>query len=192
MDYKRDVLNRLNILQQEARTSKQEFKKILAKVTGKTPRTLRRWYSLETVIQDEDLKKIAVYFGHHENWLKFGDDNNQGLLIDQIMTSNHYGAVVMKSGTAERMNHKFIEMMRLTPENLNEQEACEYILSFQPEETVSLCEISGHVAEQRGSHHHTMVMIMGDKKQHTVDVTTLNINHGRVLRIIVDKGLAPG
>lgn len=191
MGYKSEVIERLNTLQQEACMSNQEFRKALNKITGKTPRTLRRWYSLETTIQDEDLQKISQHFGHHDNWLKFGDNNEREFLIDQIMTSNHYGAVVMKDGLAERMNYKFIEMMSLTPENLNEQEACKYVLSFQPEETVGLCSISGQLAEQRGSHHHTMVMIMGDQKPHTVDCTTLNINHGRVLRIIVDKGLAP-
>jgi len=189
MGYKKEVVERLIILQKEAGLDKQEFKKVLSTITGKTLRTLRRWYALETVVQDADLKKIAVHFGHHENWLKFGDKNNQGSLIDQIMTSNHYGAVVMKDGHAERMNHKFIEMMNLTSEGLSAEKACEYVLSFQPEETVGLCEISGHLAEQSGSHHHAMVMIMGDKKQHAVEVTTLNINHGRVLRIIVDKGL---
>jgi hypothetical protein len=188
MGYKNEVVERLCILQQEAGLNKHEFKKLLAEVTGKTPRTLRRWYAFETIIQDTDLKKIALHFGQHENWLKFGDVGRESM-IDQIMISNHFGVVIMKDSTAESMNHKFIEMMDLNAKNLNEAEACKYILNMQPEETVGLCDISGQLAQQRGSHHHTMVMIMGDNKQHTVEVTTLNINHGRVLRIIVDKGL---
>lgn len=191
MGYKSEVLERMDILQKEVSISKQDFKKIISNITGKTPRTIRRWYSREATIQDLDLKKIAVYFGHHENWLKFGDHNKHLSLVDEIMTSNHYGAVVMKDNTAERMNHKFIEMMNLSPTDIDAHEACEYILSLQPEETVGLCDISGQIALQSGSHHHTMIMIMGDKQSHTVEVTTLNINNGRVLRIIVDKGLAP-
>jgi len=191
MGFKSEVIDRLHILQNEINASSQEFKKILSTVTAKNPRTIRRWYSLEANIQDVDLKKIALHFGHHENWLRWGNNSNTPSLIDEIMTSNHYGAVIMKEGNAEKMNHKFIQMMNLTSEYIDAKEACHYVLSFQPEETVSLCEISGQIAIQTGSHHHSMIMIMGDKKQHTVDITTLNINNGRVLRIISDKGLAP-
>jgi len=189
MGYKSEVIDRLHILQNEINANNQEFKKILSNVTSKNPRTIRRWYSLEANIQDADLKKIALHFGHHENWLKWGNNTNTPSLIDEIMTSNHYGAVIMKEGAAEKMNHKFVQMMSLTLENMNTQEACHYVLSLQPDETVSLCEISGQIAIQNGSHHHSMIMILGDKKQHTVDVTTLNINNGRVLRIISDKGM---
>jgi len=189
MGYKSEVIDRLHILQNEICVNNQEFKKILSKVTAKNPRTIRRWYSLEANIQDADLKKIALHFGHHENWLKWGNNTNTPSLLDEIMTSNHYGAVIMKDGAAEKMNHKFVQMMNLTLENMNTQEACHYVLSMQADETVSLCEISGQIAIQNGSHHHSMIMILGDNKQHTVDVTTLNINNGRVLRIICDKGM---
>lgn len=189
MVYKEEVIKRLQGLQQEASLSTQEFKKILTEITGKTPRTVRRWYSFATAIRDIDLNKIALHFGHHENWLRFGDKSNQDSMMDQIMTSNHFGVVVMKDGDAEAMNHKFIEMMKLTQNQFNEAQACHDILSYQSEETVGLCNISSQIAEQTGSHHHTMVMILGDKKPHTVDVTSLNINHGRVMRVLVDKGL---
>jgi len=191
MGFKSEVIDRLHILQNEINASNQEFKKILSTVTTKTPRTIRRWYSLEANIQDVDLKKIALHFGHHENWLKWGNSSSTPSLIDEIMTSNHYGAVIMKESTAEKMNHKFIQMMNLSSASIDAHEACQYVLSLQPEETVSLCEISGQIAMQSGTHHHSMIMIMGDQKPHTVDVTTLNINNGRVLRIISDKGLVP-
>ncbi|MCW8933256.1 MAG: hypothetical protein OQK98_00895 [Gammaproteobacteria bacterium] len=191
MGYKSEVIDRLHILQKEINASNQEFKKILSNVTTKHPRTIRRWYSLEANIQEADLKKIALHFGHHENWLKWGNNTNSPSLIDEIMTSNHYGAVIMKEGAAEKMNHKFIQMMNLTSDKMNAQEACHYVLSLQSEETVGLCEISGQIAIKTGSHHHSMNMIMGDEKKHSVDVTTLNINNGRVLRIISDKGMAP-
>ena len=191
MGNKSEVINRLQIIQNEISATNQQFKKSLSTITGKNPRTIRRWYSLEACIQDIDLNKIAVYFGHHENWLKFGANNNTPSLIDEIMTSNHYGAVIMKDGATEKMNHKFIDMMQLTALTLEPNEACKHVLSLQTDETISLCEISGQIAIQSGSHHHTMVMLMGDKKHHTVDVTTLNINNGRVLRIIADKGLTP-
>lgn len=189
MGYKSEVIDRLHILQNEINANNQEFKKILSNVTAKNPRTIRRWYSLDANIQDVDLKKIALHFGHHENWLKWGNNTNTPSLIDDIMTSNHYGAVIMKEGAAEKMNHKFVQMMNLTLENMNTREACQYVLSLQSEETIGLCEISGQIAMQSGSHHHSMIMLMGDKKLHTVDVTTLNINNGRVLRIISDKGM---
>jgi len=189
MGDKKQVIDRLNVLQEESGLSKQEFKKTLAKVTGKTPRTLRRWFALETIIQEADIKKIATHFGLHENWLKFGDKNHHESLIDQIMTSNHFGAVILKDKITEKVNHKFIDMMALDFDEVDEAQTCEHILSYQSEETNGLCEISTQLAERGGSHHITMVMILGDKKQHTVDVTTLNLNHGRILRIIVDKGL---
>lgn len=191
MGYKREVIERLHILQKEINANNQEFKKILSTVTSKNPRTIRRWYSLEANIQDTDLKKIALHFGHHENWLKIGDNNGSTSLIDEIMTSNHYGAVIMKNHTAEKMNYKFTEMMNLKSDYTNAQKACDYVLSYQSGETVSLCEISGQIAMKTGFHHQSMIMILGDKKHHTVDITTLNINNGRVLRIISDKGLAP-
>lgn len=188
MGHKNDVIDRLYIIQNESGTSNQNFKKSLSTITGKTPRTIRRWYSLDTNIQDIDLNKIALHFGHHENWLKFGVNNNSPSLIDEIMTSNHYGAIIIKDGVAEKMNHKFIDMMKLSQNSINTNDACQYILSLQSDETISLCEISGLIAMQTGSHQHTMTMIMGDKKHHTVNVTTLNINNGRVLRIIADMG----
>ena len=188
MGEKKQIIDRLNILQEESGLSHQEFKKTLAKATGKTPRTLRRWFALETIIQDADIKKIAAHFGLHENWLKFGDKNHHESLIDQIMTSNHFGAVIMKDHKSEKINHKFIEMMALSTKNLDENAACDYVLNFQSEETKGLCEISGQLAEQSGSHHLTMIMVLGDGIKHTVEVTTLSLNHGRILRIIVDKG----
>ena len=106
------------------------------------------------------------------------------------MASNHFGVVIMQDGMAEQINHKFLEMMNLTSEELNIEKVCEHVLSFQTEETVSLCSISGQMAQQHGSHHLTMIMTLGDQRQHSVDVTTLNINHGRVLRILADKGSA--
>jgi len=189
MGEKKQVIDRLNVLQEESGLSKQEFKKTLAKVTGKTPRTLRRWFALETIIQEADIKKIATHFGLHENWLKFGDKDHHESLIDQIMTSNHFGAVIIKDKITEKVNHKFIDMMALDTADINEAQICEYILNNQSDETNGLCEISIQLAERGGSHHLTMVMVLGDNKQHTVDVTTLNLNHGRFLRIIVDKGL---
>jgi len=188
MGEKKQIIERLNILQVESGLSNQEFKKILAKTTGKTPRTLRRWFALETIIQDIDIKKIAAHFGLHENWLKFGDKNHHESLIDQIMTSNHFGAVIMKDKKSEKVNHKFIEMMALDMKNMDDNAACDYVLNSQPEETKGLCEISAQLAEQSGSHHLTMAMILGDEKKHSMEVTTLNLNHGRLLRIIVDKG----
>jgi len=188
MGEKKQIIERLNVLQEESGLSNQEFKKILAKTTGKTPRTLRRWFALEAIIQDADIRKIASHFGLHENWLKFGDKNHHESLIDQIMTSNHFGAVIQKDQKTEKVNHKFIDMMALSAKIVDENTACDYVLSLQSEETKGLCEISGQLAEQSGSHHLTMVMVLGDEKKHTVDVTTLSLNHGRILRIIVDKG----
>ena len=188
MRRKKEVIERLQMLQRQTNLSTQEFKRTLASITGKTPRTLRRWFALENDIQDSDLRKIASHFGHHENWLKYGDDQQEPI-FDQIMSSNHFGAVVMKNNEAERMNHKFIEMMNLIPEEFHEGGICEYILSFQPDETVELCHIASQLAEQRGAHHLTMIMILGDRKQHSVELTSLKLNNDRILTIIVDKGL---
>ena len=44
-------------------------------------------------------------------------------------------------------------------------------------------------AQAHGAYHHHMMMKLGDNKNHNIEVTTLNINNGRVLRILVDKGI---
>ena len=80
-------------------------------------------------------------------------------------------------------------MMNLAEDMPDMAIACDKILSQQSEETANLCHISSQLAEQSGAHHITMIMKLGDQKHHTVDVTTLNLNHGRILRIVVDKGL---
>ncbi|MCW9013938.1 MAG: hypothetical protein OQL06_09160 [Gammaproteobacteria bacterium] len=185
---KNEVIDRLNILRQDSGQTEKEFRKTLSEITGKTPRTLRRWYALETAIQDEDLKIIAKHFGQHEHWLKYGDRHQTRSMVDQIMASNHYGAVIMQDGKAVDMNYKFIEMMNLTPEKLDEAEACEYVLNLQPKEASSLCGISENMALQNGCHHHNMNMVLGDMQTHSIEVTTLNINNGRILRIFMDKG----
>jgi len=189
MGDRQQIIDRLTVLQQESGLSKQEFKKTLANITGKTPRTLRRWFALETVIQDGDIKKIASHFGLHENWLKFGDKNHHESLIDQIMTSNRFGAVVIKDGLVEKTNHKFNEMMNLPEDMPDMAHACDKIMGQQSEESINLCQISRQLAEQSGAHHITMIMQLGDQKHHTVDVTTPNLNNGRILRILMDKGL---
>lgn len=189
MQNRQDVIDRLQILKTESGQSEKEFKKTLSKITGKTPRTVRRWYALETSIHDDDIKTIAEHFGEHVHWLKYGEMHERRVMVDQIMSSNHFGAVIMKNGKAEEMNYKFIEMMNLTPEKLNEAEACEYVLSQQTSETVGLCQISDMHAQAHGAYHHQMIMLLGDRKNHSIEVTTLNINNGRVLRILVDKGI---
>lgn len=185
---KQEIIDRLDILRTDAGQSEKEFRKTLAEITGKTPRTLRRWYALESEIQDDDLKTIAKHFGQHEHWLKYGDRQHSRSMVDQIMASNHFGAIIMHDGKAVDMNYKFIEMMGLTPEKLNTTEACEYVLSLQSKEASSLCEISENMALKNGAHHHNMVMVLGDMLPHNIDVTTLNINNGRVLRVFMDKG----
>ncbi len=189
MQNRKDVIERLQILKTELGQSEKEFKKNLSKITGKTPRTIRRWFALETSIQEDDIKVIAEFFGQHPHWLKYGHTHDRKPMVDQIMSSNHYGVVIMKDGKAEKMNYKFIEMMKLTPDILNEVEACDYVLSLQTRETVDLCQISSMHAQVHGAYHHQMIMKLGDEKSHSIEVTTLNINNGRVLRIMVDKGV---
>lgn len=189
MQNRQDVIDRLQILKTEYGQTEKEFRKILAKITGKTSRTIRRWYALETSIQEDDIKVIAEYFGQHVHWLKYGHMKERRPMVDQIMSSNHYGAVIMKNGKAEEMNYKFIEMMKLTPEKLSEAEACEFVLSRQSSEVVDLCQISDSHAKEHGAYHHHMVMKLGDEKFHSIEITTLNINNDRVLRILVDKGI---
>jgi hypothetical protein len=188
MRKKQEIVDRFNALQSETKQNDNDFRKILSIVTGKTLRTIRRWYALETVIQDCDLRVIAKYFGQQENWLKFGDINSKLSMIDQIMASKHYGVTISRNGKAEDMNHTFIEMMDLQPEKLKDKEACEFVLSFQPEQTIALHDISAKMAEENGSHHHNITMQLGDEKLHSIDITTLNINNGRLLRIFMDKG----
>ncbi len=190
MESRKDIVKRLGILKIESGQSEKDFKKNLSKITGKTPRTIRRWFALETSIPDDDLKVITDYYGQHVHWLKYGDIGRQRNMIDQIMSSNHFGAVIMKNGKAEEMNYKFIEMMNLSPEQLDQAEACELVMGRQPDETISLCDISGNQALMQGAYQHNMTMILGDEQEHNIEMTSLNINNERVLRIIVDKGVA--
>jgi len=188
MREKQEIIDRFNILKSETEQNDNDFKKTLSIITGKTLRTIRRWYALETAIQDSDLKVIAKHFGQHKNWLKFGEENGKQSVIDQIMVSRHFGVIITRNGLTENMNNQFIDMMGVPPEKLNGVEPCEFILSYQAEQASILHDVSAKMAEENGAHHHNMIMQIGDGTLHNMDVTTLNINNGKLLRIFMDKG----
>jgi len=186
---KKSIIDRLESLKVESGLSDKVFKDILASITGKTPRTIRRWYSLESNIHENDIDRISKYFGKHVHWLRYGEHSHASTAIDQIMYSNHFGAVIIKDDKAEEVNFKFIEMMNLSENDIRRQDICDYILQFQPEETVTKCKQGNDEAINNGAFIDQMKMILGDGKMHHIESTTLNLNHGRILRILFDKGL---
>jgi len=188
MKKKQEVLERLNILQVEVEQTENEFRKTLSNITGKTLRTIRRWYAKETAIHNRDLKLIAEYFSQHENWLKYGDQHNHQSMIDQIFISEHYGAVITNKRRAVNINYKFIEMMHLTDLKTNDTDPFNYLLDIQSKQTLALYDISTDMAEENGFHHHNMTIKLNNSRMHCMDVTTLKINNRKLLRIFMDKG----
>lgn len=187
---KKSIIDRLESLKIESGLSEKTFKDTLASITGKTPRTIRRWYSLESSIHENDIERIAKYFGKHVYWLRYGDHNHSATVLDQIMYSNHFGAVVLKDDKVEDVNFKFIDMMNLSDKDIRHQDICDYVLQFQSEETINQCKQGNDCAINHGAFTEQMTMVLGDGKNHNIESTALNLNHGRILRILFDKGLA--
>lgn len=185
---KKSIVERLDLLQIESGLSEKAFKNTLATITGKTPRTIRRWYSLESNIHENDIELISKYFGEHTHWLRYGNQNDQLTAVDQIMNSDHFGAVILKNDKVEEVNFKFLEMMNINENDIRKQDICDHILQFQTEETVSKCKKGHDNAITKGANIDRLMMVLGDGQQHYIESTTLNINNGRVLRILFDQG----
>ncbi len=190
MNNKKSIIDRLESLKIESGLSDKVFKDTLSSVTGKTPRTIRRWFSLESSIHEIDIERISKYFGKHVHWLRYGENSHASTAVDQIMYSNHFGAVILKDNKVEEVNFKFIEMMNLSETDVQRQDICDYVLQFQPEETVTQCKIGNDNAISNGASVDHLIMVLGDGKTHNIESTSLNLNHGRILRILFDKGLA--
>ena len=186
---KKLVIDRLDQLKIESGHSDKTFKDTLASITGKTSRTIRRWYSLESGVHDNDIELIAHYFGKHVHWLRYGDRTSAETPVDQIMASNHFGVVILKDNKVEEVNFKFSEMMKLSPAEAAQQDICDKILQLQSPSTVQKCNHSNNVAYHNGAHTDELVMLLGDKKEHRIEATTLNLSNGRILKILFDKGL---
>lgn len=186
---KKLVTERLEQLKVESGLSDKHFKNTLATITGKTPRTIRRWYSLENNIHESDIERIAKYFGKHVHWLRYGDRRSVSTAVDQIMSSDHFGAIVLKDDQAEEVNFKLTEMMGLFDKDISKENICDYILNLQSDETVQQCKLGQEHAITHGAHVDQLIMVLGDDNKHYIEATTLHLNNSRVLRILFDKGL---
>lgn len=187
---KKLVINRLHQLMIESGQSDKNFKNTLSKITGKTPRTIRRWYSLENNIHESDIETIAKHFGKHAHWLRYGDRKKFSTAVDQIMSSDHFGAVILKNRQVEEINFKLVEMMNLSDKEIYQTNICDFLFQSQTNETIAQCKISHNEANDHGAHVDQIIMVLGDKKRHFIEMTTLNLDNGRILRILFDKGLA--
>lgn len=186
---KKLVTERLDQLKLESGLSDKHFKSTLASITGKTPRTIRRWYSLENNIHESDIERIAKYFGKHVHWLRYGDRRNASTAADQIMSSDHFGAIILIDGHAEEVNFKLTEMMGLLDKDISKENICDYILNLQSAETIQQCKLGQEHAITHGTHVDQIIMVLGDDKKHFIEATTLHLNNSRILRILFDKGL---
>lgn len=186
---KKLVTERLDQLKVESGLSDKHFKSTLASITGKTPRTIRRWYSLENNIHESDIDRIAKHFGKHVHWLRYGDRRNISTAVDQIMSSDHFGAIVLKDDQVEEVNFKLTEMMGLFDKDISKENICDYILNLQSDETIQQCKLGQEHAITHGAHVDQMIMVLGDDKKHFIEATILHLNNNRILRILFDKGL---
>lgn len=189
MNNKKLLIERLDQLKFESGLSDKDFKNILASITGKTPRTIRRWYSLENNIHDIDIENIAKYFGKHAHWLRYGDRRKASGTVDQIMSSNHFGAVILKDNQVEEVNFKLLDMMKLSDKALSQEQICDHILQLQSAETIQQYKSNHEKAISDGAHVEQMTMLLGDDQKHFIEAITLNLNNNRVLKILFDKGL---
>lgn len=189
MNNKKLIIERLDQLKVESGLSDKAFKNTLASLTGKTPRTIRRWYSFESNIHENDIERIAKFFGKHVHWLRYGDRDQVATAVDQIMYSDYFGALILKDGKVEEANFKFIEMMDLADKNIHKQDICEHILKSQPEDTAKKCKDGHDKAIECGAFVDQLIMVLGDNQEHHIESTTLHLNNNRILRILFDKGL---
>ena len=190
MNNKKSVIDRLHQLKVESGLSDKIFKSTLASITGKTPRTVRRWFSLENNVHENDIERIAKYFGKHVHWLRYGDRRNTSTPVDQIMSSDHFGAVLLNEDQVEDANFKLIEMMQLSDKEINREHICEYILNMQSEETRQQCQLGHDHAVTNGVHIDELILVLGDNKKHFIERTILHLNNSRLLMILFDKGMA--
>lgn len=190
MNNKKLIVERLEQLKVESGLSDKSFKNTLASLTGKTPRTIRRWYSFESNIHETDIERIAKFFGKHVHWLRYGDRGQVSTAVDQIMYSDHFAAVILKDEKVEEVNFKFTEMMDLTDKSIPKQNICDHILKSQSEDTVKRCKNGHDKAIENGAFVDQLKMTLGDGQEHHIESTTLHLNNNRVLRILFDKGLA--
>jgi len=186
---KKSVIDRLHQLKIESGLSDKIFKSTLSSITGKTPRTVRRWFSLENNVHENDIERIAKYFGKHVHWLRYGDRRSVSTPVDQIMSSDHFGAILLAEDQVEDANFKLIEMMQLSDKEINREHICDYILNMQSEETRQQCKLGHDHAVTNGIHIDELVMVLGDNKKHFIERTILHLNNSRVLMILFDKGL---
>ena len=189
MNNKKIIIERLEQLKVESGLSDKSFKNALSSVTGKTPRTIRRWYSFESNIHENDIDRIAKYFGKHAHWLRYGDRNHVSTAVDQIMSSDHFGAVILKDEKVEEANFKFMDMMNLSFDSINKQDICEHILNAQSNDTAKKCKNGNEKAIEMGAFVDQLIMTLGDNLEHHIESTTLHLNNNRLLRILFDKGL---
>ena len=189
MNNKKSIIERLEQLKVESGLSDKSFKNTLASLTGKTPRTIRRWYSFESNIHESDIERIAKFFGKHVHWLRYGDRDQVSTAVDQIMYSDHFGAIIFKDEKVEEVNFKFIDMMNLADKDIPKQDFCDYVLQSQSEETAKKCKDGHDKAIEHGAFVDQMKMILGDNQEHHVESTTPHLNNNRILRILFDKGL---
>jgi len=186
---KKSVIDRLHQLKIESGLSDKIFKSTLASITGKTPRTVRRWFSLENNVHENDIERIAKYFGKHVHWLRYGDRRNTSTPVDQIMSSDHFGALLLNEDQVEDANFKLIEMMQLSDKQISKEHICDYILNMQSEETRQQCRLGHDNAVTNGVHIDELVMMLGDNKKHFIERTILHLNNSRVLMILFDNGI---
>ena len=189
MNNKKSVIDRLHQLKIESGLSDKTFKSTLASITGKTPRTIRRWFSLENNVHENDIERIAKYFGKHVHWLRYGDRRNSSTPVDQIMSSDHFGALLLNDDQVEEANFKLIEMMQLSDKEISKEHICDYILNMQSDETRQQCQLGHDNAITNGVHIDELIMMLGDNEKHFIERTILHLNNSRLLMILFDKGV---
>ena len=170
------------VLKLKGKMDEVQFKRKLSKITGKSERTVRRWFH-EGAIPTYQLSKIADHFKIDPSVLIHGDrQSNDG--FEAIMASDKYAAVIVEDGRATSMNARFIEWMDLANEEPG-VDTCEIIRGKQNTETLVLCRLSDQLARDKGCHTHHVKMILGDGEYHDIEITTLSIADNKIIRIFI-------
>jgi len=170
------------VLELKGEMDEAQFKRKLSRITGKSERTVRRWFH-EGAIPTCQLSKIADHYQMDPLVLIHGDRRSNGGL-EAILASDKYAAVMIENGMATTMNARFIELMNLA-EVAPDVNACETIKSKQNTETLVLCRLSDQLARDKGCHTHHVKMVLGDGEYHDIEITTLFISDDKVIRILM-------
>lgn len=173
------LLSKLETIRVSHGLDRKEFIRVLSTITDKSERTVRRWLSGSQPKRD-DLDLIAKYFSVDTHFFRSGATD----LIDRILNSDSFGAVLITDGKVSNINTAFMRMMGI--DNGWQDAACEIISDRQHKDFKGFCDYSQAFANQYGVHAALIPMTVGGGVKTYMNVFTLSIGAKTYLRVFTE------